>query len=101
MQDCLTKWWLMEHDFENSICTATIIRPRFQVKKNNKKFWEEQIAYFHSIQHGSHRNGVSKNSSVVAHVFIAAGTYLPSRCLATIGGKHIQTHRHKESKVIL
>jgi hypothetical protein len=26
-------------------------------------------------------------------VFVAAGTCLPSRCLATIGGIHIQTNR--------
>jgi hypothetical protein len=33
------------------------------------------------------------NSSIVACVFVAAGTSLPSRCLATKGGIHIRTHR--------
>jgi hypothetical protein len=31
------------------------------------------------------------NSSVVACVFVAVVTFLPSRCLATIGDTHIDT----------
>jgi hypothetical protein len=46
----------------------------------NKKFWEELIAYFPLIRHGSHRKLCLQQS------FVAAETCLPSRCLATIGG---------------
>jgi hypothetical protein len=38
-------------------------------------------------------NDASNSSSIVACVFLAAVTFLPSRCIATIGGVHIQTHR--------
>jgi hypothetical protein len=37
-------------------------------------------------------NDASKNSSIVAHVFVAPETFLPNRCLEKIG-IHIQTHR--------
>jgi hypothetical protein len=37
-------------------------------------------------------NDASDNSSIVASVFVAAVTFLLSRCLSTIG-EHIQTHR--------
>jgi hypothetical protein len=43
--------------------------------KFNKMFWEELIAY-----------EAHNNSSIVSCVFIVAVTFLPSRCLATIGG---------------
>jgi hypothetical protein len=36
-------------------------------------------------------NEASNNSSIIARVFVAAGTGLPSRCLATIGKR---VHRH-------
>jgi hypothetical protein len=67
----------------------------------NKKFWEELIAYFSSlhneylIRYGPHKNTASSSSSVVACVFIATGTCLRNRCLATLCG-----HRHTDSKVI-
>jgi hypothetical protein len=49
------------------------------------------LLYF--IQHGTHKNDASNNSSTVACVSVAKVTFLPSRCLATIRGVHIQTHR--------
>jgi hypothetical protein len=47
---------------------------------------------FLSIRHGSHKNDASKSSPIVACVFVAALTSLPSRCLATIGGYAYGTH---------
>jgi hypothetical protein len=52
----------------------------------NKKFWEELIAYFPSYDTGHIENNASNNSSSVACLFVTAVTFLPSRCLATIGG---------------
>jgi hypothetical protein len=52
----------------------------------NKKFWEELIAYFPWYDTGHIENNASNNSSIVACVFVTAVTFLPSRCLATIGG---------------
>jgi hypothetical protein len=57
----------------------------------NKKFWEELIAYFPWYDTGHIENDASKNSSIVACVFVAAVTFLPSRGLATTGGE-TQTH---------
>jgi hypothetical protein len=86
--------------------------------KISKKFWEELIAYFPFIRHGSNRKrllhqffittGRSLPSCYIAsirgytdthrhtrptvllllHEFVAAGKCLPSRCLATKGGIH-------------
>jgi hypothetical protein len=52
----------------------------------NKKFWEELIAYFPSYDTGHIENDAFNNSSIVACVFVTAVKFLPSRCLATIGG---------------
>jgi hypothetical protein len=38
-------------------------------------------------------NDTSNNSFIVACVFIAKITFLRDRCLATVGGLHIETHR--------
>jgi hypothetical protein len=38
-------------------------------------------------------NDAPNNYSTVACVFITAVAFLPSRCLATMAGIHIQTHR--------
>jgi hypothetical protein len=51
----------------------------------NKKFWEELIAYFPWCDAGHIENDAYNNSSIVACVFVTAVTFLPSRCLATIG----------------
>jgi hypothetical protein len=78
-------------------------RSLHQIK--NKKFWEELIPYFPSYDTGHIENNASNNSSIVAPVFVNAVTFLPSHCLATIGGIfteplpsndrgiHIQTQR--------
>jgi hypothetical protein len=60
---------------------------------NKKKFWEELIAYFPLYDTGHIENDTSNSSSIVACVFVTTVTFLPSRCLATIRGIHIQTHR--------
>jgi hypothetical protein len=51
-----------------------------------EKFWEKLIAYFPWYDTGHIENDASNNSSTVACVFVIAVTFLPSRCLATIGG---------------
>jgi hypothetical protein len=58
----------------------------------NKKFWEELIVCSPLIRHGPN-NDVSNNSSIVACVFVAAVTFLPSRYLATMGDTHADTLR--------
>jgi hypothetical protein len=54
--------------------------------KTNKKFWEEPIAYIPRYETGHIENDASNNSYIVACLFVTAVTFLPSRCLATIGG---------------
>jgi hypothetical protein len=54
--------------------------------KNNKKFWEELLACIPWYNTNRTENDVSNKSSVFACVFVTAVTFLPSRCLATIGG---------------
>jgi hypothetical protein len=51
----------------------------------NKKFWEEFIAYFPWYDTGNMENDASNNSSIFARAFVTAVMFLPSRCLATIG----------------
>jgi hypothetical protein len=58
----------------------------------NKKFWEELLAYFPWYDMGHIENDASNNFSIVACVFVTAVTSLRSRCLATIGG---YTYRHR------
>jgi hypothetical protein len=69
----------------------------------NKKFWEELIACFPWRDSNRIENDASKNSSIVACVFVAAvkfllsrcpqmlGGLLPSRCLVARGGTHLYT----------
>jgi hypothetical protein len=45
------------------------------------------MVYFPFMRHGSCRERLFQQ------FILAAGTYLPSRCLATIKGIHIQTHK--------
>jgi hypothetical protein len=52
----------------------------------NNKSWEELIAYFPWYDTDSIEKYSSKNSSILAYAFVAAVTFLPSCCLATIGG---------------
>jgi hypothetical protein len=73
-----------------------------------KKFLEGLIAYFPWYDTNRIENDVSNNYSIVACVFVTTVTFLPSRCLETIGGFyrteqlpskdtgiHIQTRRCK------
>jgi hypothetical protein len=57
-----------------------VFRNVFAKIKHNKKFWEELIASFHLIRQGPHRR------RHLHPFFVATGTCLPSRCLATIRG---------------
>jgi hypothetical protein len=78
----------------------------------NKRFWEELIAYFPWYDTGHTENDASNNSSIVACVLITEVTFLPSRCLAPIGGFlpsrclatirgiQRQRHTHTDSNVI-
>jgi hypothetical protein len=59
----------------------------------NKKFWEQLIAYFPWYDTGHIENDASKNSYIVACVFVTAVTFLLSRCLAMIW-ENTQTHTH-------
>jgi hypothetical protein len=52
----------------------------------NRKPWEELTAYFPWYDTGHIEKDASNNSSIVACVFVTAVTFIPSRCLATIGG---------------
>jgi hypothetical protein len=61
-------------------------------RKKNKKFCEELIAYFPWYDTGHIENDASNNSS------IAAVTFLPSRCVATIGG---DTHTHRQQRDLI
>jgi predicted metallo-beta-lactamase superfamily hydrolase len=94
------------------------------IKHNdNKKFWEEVIAYFPLIQHGphgkrnnfvdTHRQTYRQQGNHIIHTQEAVGILssrclatirelLPSRCLVTIGGIHrqAQTHTYTDSNVI-
>jgi hypothetical protein len=54
-------------------------------------FWEELIAYFPWYDTGRIENDASNNSYIIACVLVV--TFLPSRCLATIGA---YTYRHTE-----
>jgi hypothetical protein len=54
-------------------------------EKTNKKFWKELIDYFPWYDTARIENDASNNSYIVACVFVTTVTFLPSRCLATIG----------------
>jgi hypothetical protein len=59
---------------------------KMQNHKKKKTFWEDLIAHFPWYDTDHIKNDASKNSSIVAYVFVTAETFLPSRCLATIKG---------------
>jgi hypothetical protein len=52
---------------------------------NEKKFWEELMPYFPLMRHGSHIRVKLR----LQQFFVAAGTFLLSRCLVTKGGMHL------------
>jgi hypothetical protein len=49
------------------------------------------MAYFLWYDTDGIENDASNNSSIVACVFVAAVTFIPSRCLETIRDTHIDT----------
>jgi hypothetical protein len=59
----------------------------------DKKFWKELTAYFPLIQNGPHRKRRVEQFSYSVCIRFCGNVFLPSRCLATIGGINIQTHR--------
>jgi hypothetical protein len=63
-----------------NLALFTRFQSRSLILKQNKKFWEELMAYFPLIQHGPHRK------RHLQQFLFPAGTCLPSRCLATIRG---------------
>jgi hypothetical protein len=71
---------------ECKVSKKTAVKDTCSSFTTNKKFWEELIAYFPSYDTGHIENDASKNVSIVAGAFVTAVTFLPSRCLATIGG---------------
>jgi hypothetical protein len=69
-----------------------VLQYSYTTLTNKKKFWEELIAYFPLILlHGQQRK------RRLQQFFVAAGTCLPSRCLATIRG---QADRRTDSPLI-
>jgi hypothetical protein len=56
-----------------------------RVVKENRKVWEELIAYFPWCDTGHIQNDAFNNSYIVPCVFVTAVTFVPSRYLATIG----------------
>jgi hypothetical protein len=60
---------------------------------SNKKFWEELIAYVPLIRHEPYRKRRVKQFFYCCVCIRCGGNFIPSRCVATIGGIRIQTHR--------
>jgi hypothetical protein len=96
-----THSWSLSHDITRMVrrnCTQLIVAGPYsfslqlqwecknQVPFFNKKFWEELIAYFPWYDTDCTENEGTNNSSIVACVVVTAVTFLPSGCLATIGG---------------
>jgi hypothetical protein len=85
---------LVPHNLSHYTCWAISAPPNI-LYLENKKFWEELIAYFPWYD-TDHIENESNNSSIVAYVFVTAVTFLPSRCLATIGG-YVDTYTHTQA----
>jgi hypothetical protein len=58
------------------------------------KLWEELISYFPLIRNEPHGKRRVQQFSIVARIFVATGTCLPSRCLA-YGDTYIYMHRQQ------
>jgi hypothetical protein len=107
-------WFQAETQTKSRAGTAKQL-PQARIKRSfNKKFREELIAYFPITRHGPRKKRRSQQFFVAVEtellptndsrihrsrhtcqaiflllrVFVAAGTFLHSRCLATIGGTH-------------
>jgi hypothetical protein len=81
------------HKTNIRICPKLEEEKTLKSSKKYEKFWEELIAYYPLIRHGPIENDASNSSSIGACVSVAAVTFLPSRCLGTIGG---YTLRHTD-----
>jgi hypothetical protein len=69
-------WWAHKSIFVFSLFSLSL----------NKKFREVLIAYFPCCSTDRVENDMCINSGFVTFVFVAAVTFLPPRCLATISG---------------
>jgi hypothetical protein len=81
MPDCFT---IKFRNCEGGLCStydeiSTAISSG-TISDKNKKFLEEEVAYFPVVRYGPHRK------RRLQQFFVAAGTSLPSRCLATVRG---------------
>jgi hypothetical protein len=63
----------------------------FDPTSARSKHGEELIAYFHRHDKNRVENDSFNSSSIVACVFVAVVTFLPSRCLAAIGDTRADT----------
>jgi hypothetical protein len=61
-----------------------------------KKFWRKIKAYFPWNDTNRTENDASNNFSIVAFVFVAAETFLPSHCLATV-----REYRHRTDGIYI
>jgi hypothetical protein len=95
-------WDVMNHTPKSIIVSITgVLLSSAWNFISNKKFWEELIAYFPLIGYGPQKMTrptillllQSNSSSIVAFVFVAVVMFLPSPCLARIGG---YTYRHTD-----
>jgi hypothetical protein len=79
------KNWDSLWSIQSVIITLICLSIKQTYQYNNKTFWKELIAYFAWYDTGHIEHDAFNNSSVVTYVFVTAVTFLPSRCLATIG----------------
>jgi hypothetical protein len=86
MYNCITCYLIFVMYKMNASMGWRVCRSIHKNAFHNKKFWKEIIAYFPWYDTGHIENDESSNSSIVACVFVTAVTFLPSRCLGTIGG---------------
>jgi hypothetical protein len=77
--------------FSSSSTTRRATVEVFEPASTRGKLWEERIAYFHRHYKDRVENDSSNNFSVVACVFVALVTFLPSRCLTAIGDIRVGT----------
>jgi hypothetical protein len=107
---CLTtrrkRNWLLVHSHTSSASGSRWDGEHIASTRNYKKYCEELIAYVPSYDTSHNKNDPSNNSSIVACVFVTAATFLPSSCLATIGGflpsrclaTMVGIHRHTHTR---
>jgi hypothetical protein len=80
----LVRAWIVVNGLEITCLISRFIFREFSSKETeSKKFLEELVAYFSFIRQEPAENDAS-SSSIVVFLFVAAVTFLPNRCLATI-----------------